>query len=248
MRRRLYHLVTEPLNRLVALLLLAVFVPLIVVLAIAVRVDSPGSVFIRCRRVGQGGREFDMLKFRKMFNGAGGPALTSPVDERLTRLGRVLAKYKLDELPQLWNVLRGQMNLIGPRPEDPAFVELHQPAYSEICTLKPGVTCLSQLAFARESEILDPDNRVADYVGRVLPQKLGLDRLYAERRSLAMDARILIATIFVTVFRGEVAVDRTSGRLTIRHRSPLGSGIQATVAEATVVEAIPVEATDVARG
>jgi lipopolysaccharide/colanic/teichoic acid biosynthesis glycosyltransferase len=139
-------------------------------------------------------------------------------------------------VPQLWNVLCGQMSLVGPRPEDPAFVELQKPAYSVICKVKPGITGLSQLTFARESEILDPENRVADYLERVLPQKIRLDQLYAERRSVRMDLRILLGTIFVTVFRGEIAVHRGSGRLTIRHRPPPPAAIDATeVADATEV-------------
>jgi lipopolysaccharide/colanic/teichoic acid biosynthesis glycosyltransferase len=226
-------------NRLVAALLLVLLAPLIVILAIAIRVDSPGSVFIRCRRVGQGGREFGMVKFRKMYAGATGLALTSPEDDRFTRLGRVLAKYKLDEVPQLWNVFCGQMRLVGPRPEDPGFVKLQQQAFGEICTVKPGITCLSQLAFARESEILDPRNRVADYVERVFPQKLQLERMYAERRSIGMDLRILGATIFVIVFRGEIAVHRDSGRLSVRRRPKPDAVVESSAA---------IESADVAPG
>jgi lipopolysaccharide/colanic/teichoic acid biosynthesis glycosyltransferase len=205
-------------NRLAGFLLIVVLLPLIVVLGLAIRIDSRGPVFIRLRRVGRHGREFGMWKFRKMRVDATGPPLTSPDDDRFTRLGRVLAKYKLDEIPQLWNVLRGQMSVVGPRPEEPAFVELQKQAYSDICKVKPGITGLSQLTFARESEILDPENRVIDYVERVLPQKVRLDQMYAERRSARMDLRIVLGTIFVTVFRGQIAVHRGSGRLTVRRR------------------------------
>ena len=218
MTTALSRLATETLNRLGSSLLILALLPLILVLAIAIRIDSPGPVFIRLRRVGRQGCEFGMWKFRKMRAGAAGLTLTSPEDDRFTRLGSVLAKYKLDEVPQLWNVLCGQMSLVGPRPEDPGFVELQKQAYSKICKVKPGITGLSQLTFARESEILDPENRVADYVERVLPQKIRLDKMYAERRSVRMDLRILLGTIFVTVFRGEIAVHRGSGRLTVRHR------------------------------
>jgi lipopolysaccharide/colanic/teichoic acid biosynthesis glycosyltransferase len=224
----LSRLATETLNRLGASLLLVTLMPLIVVLAIAIRIDSPGPVFIRLRRVGRDGCEFGMLKFRKMRVGAAGPALTSPDDDRFTHLGSVLAKYKLDEVPQLWNVLCGQMSLVGPRPEDRDFVEREKQAYSEICKVKPGITGLSQLTFARESEILDPEDRVADYVERVLPQKVRLDQMYAERRSVGMDLRILLGTIFVTVFRGEIAVHRASGRLTVRHRPAASAAVDAT--------------------
>jgi lipopolysaccharide/colanic/teichoic acid biosynthesis glycosyltransferase len=232
----LSRLATETLNRVGASLLIVALLPLAIVLAIAIRIDSRGPIFVRIRRVGRNGCEFAMWKFRKMRVAVGGLALTSPEDDRFTRLGRVLAKYKLDEVPQLWNVLCGQMSLVGPRPEDPAFVELQKPAYSVICKVKPGITGLSQLTFARESEILDPENRVADYVERVLPQKVRLDQLYAERRSVWMDLRIILGTIFVTIFRGEIAVHRGSGRLTIRHRPPPSAAVDATeVADATEV-------------
>jgi lipopolysaccharide/colanic/teichoic acid biosynthesis glycosyltransferase len=224
----LSRLATETLNRVGASLLLVALMPLIIVLAIAIRIESPGPVFIRLRRVGRDGFEFGMLKFRKMRVGAAGLALTSPDDDRFTRLGRVLAQYKLDEVPQLWNVLCGQMSLVGPRPEDRDFVVLEKQAYSEICKVKPGITGLSQLTFARESEILDPEDRVADYVERVLPQKVRLDRMYAERRSVGMDLCIILGTIFVTVFRGEIAVHRVSGRLTVRHRPPPPAAVDAT--------------------
>ena len=211
-------LATESLNRLGAAFLLLVLTPLIAVLAILIRLDSPGPIFFRCRRVGLRGREFGMLKFRKMHVSASGIALTSPDDDRFTRLGRNLAKSKLDEVPQLWNVVCGHMRLVGPRPEDAAFVDLRAEAFKAICRVKPGITGLSQLAFARESQILDPDDRVADYVERLLPQKIRLDQLYAERRSIGMDLRILFWTIVAVVLRREVAVHRESGCLNVRRR------------------------------
>jgi len=226
MTTALSRLAIETLNRIGASLLLVALTPLIIVMAIAIRIESPGPVFIRLRRVGRDGCEFGMLKFRKMRVGAAGLALTSPDDDRFTRLGRVLAQYKLDEVPQLWNVLCGQMSLVGPRPEDPDFVRLQERAYGDICKVKPGITGLSQLTFARESEILDPEDRVGDYVERVLPQKIRLDRMYAEHRSLGMDLRILVGTIFVTVFRGEIAVHRDSGRLTVRHRPAPAAAVE----------------------
>jgi len=142
MTTALSRLAIETLNRIGASLLLVALTPLIIVMAIAIRIESPGPVFIRLRRVGRDGCEFAMLKFRKMRVDAEGPALTSPDDDRFTRLGRALAKYKLDEVPQLWNVLCGQMSLVGPRPEDPDFVRLQERAYGDICKVKPGITGL----------------------------------------------------------------------------------------------------------
>ena len=198
--------------------LLAVLSPLVVALAIAVKLESRGRVFYGCRRVGLGGREFAMLKFRKMRSDASGPALTAVEDARFTRMGAFLAKTKLDEIPQLWNVLRGQMSLVGPRPEDPGFVELHREEFEQILRVRPGITGLSQLAFAKEMEILDPNDRVGDYVRRLLPAKMRLDELYVARRSLRMYVRILWWTAVTVVLGHDVAVSRQTGRLNLRRR------------------------------
>ena len=199
-----------------ASMLLVVLLPLIAVVVVAIRLDSRGPAFFRCWRVGYGGREFGMLKFRKMVNDAGGGALTAPEDDRFTRLGRMLAKTKLDEIPQLWNVLRGEMSLVGPRPEDSGFVELCADDYRHILRLRPGITGLSQLAFARESEILDPNDRHAHYVEKLLPAKARIDCLYVSRRSLGMDLKILFWTVAAVFLRFEVAVHRQSGQLSRR--------------------------------
>jgi lipopolysaccharide/colanic/teichoic acid biosynthesis glycosyltransferase len=197
------------------LLLLALPITLIVVL---IRIDSPGPGFYRVRRIGFRGREFKMLKFRKMHDDAEGPALTTKDDERFTRFGRFLANSKLDEVPQLWNVVKGQMSLVGPRPEDPSFVEEWANEYDTILEVRPGVTGLSQIAFAKESEILDPEDSVRHYLTSILPQKVRIDQLYARRRSLLMDGRILVWTVAAVLLRRDVAVHRETGRLNMRRR------------------------------
>jgi lipopolysaccharide/colanic/teichoic acid biosynthesis glycosyltransferase/dTDP-glucose pyrophosphorylase len=194
-----------------AVLLLAVL-PLLLVLAVAIKLESPGPVIFRCRRVGHRGRELGMWKLRKMRDGVRGPSLTVADDDRFTRIGRALAVTKLDEIPQLWNVLRGEMSLVGPRPETEDFVALHPEAYAAILEARPGITGLSQLAFAHESRILDPADREGDYVRRILPQKIALDQLYAAQRSLRRDLAILVWTLLATVLRQEVAVNRATGR------------------------------------
>ena len=202
----------------VASVLLVILSPLIVCVAVAIAVDSRGGVLYRCARVGQHGRPMSMLKFRKMHDGAAGVALTVADDQRFTRTGRLLAKTKLDEIPQLWNVMRGEMSLVGPRPEDPGFVECRPDEFAENLQAKPGITGLCQLAYAKESEILDAENRLEDYVVRLLPNKLALDRLYVQNRSVFMDLRILWWTALAVVLRRDVAVNRSSGRLTLRRR------------------------------
>ena len=200
----------------VAAALLLLLAPLFIVIAATIKLESRGGVLYRCRRVGREGGELQMLKFRKMHEGARGPALVQRKDERFTRLGAFLARTKLDELPQLWNVLKGEMSLVGPRPEDPSFVAQHREAYDAILTVRPGITGLSQLAFARETEVLDPGDRVGHYMSRILPQKMQMDRLYAVERSLSMDLKILWWTLCAVVGRLDVAVHRNSGRLNRR--------------------------------
>jgi lipopolysaccharide/colanic/teichoic acid biosynthesis glycosyltransferase len=198
--------------------LLIVLAPVIILVAVAIKLDSRGPVFYRCPRVGHRGQELGMLKFRKMYDGASGSPLTAANDGRFTRVGTFLAASKLDEIPQLWNVLKGEMSLVGPRPEDRRFVALHDRAYGEILQVKPGITGLSQLAFSEESRILDPSDRIRDYVERVLPQKMRMDALYAAHQSLSMDARVLVWTAVAVALRRPVAVHRETGDMNLRRR------------------------------
>lgn len=202
----------------VAGMLLAVLLPLGLMIAAGIVLDSRGSVFFVCRRAGYRGRELRMLKFRKMASAAQGPPLTVAEDTRFTRVGRVLATTKLDELPQLWNVLRGNMSLVGPRPEDLQFVAMHADTFASILSLRPGITGLCQLAFAKEGDILDRADRVHHYVHALLPQKIRLDLLYVTNRTIWMDLNVLLWTVLVTVLRRDVAVDRRTGRIGIRRR------------------------------
>jgi lipopolysaccharide/colanic/teichoic acid biosynthesis glycosyltransferase len=214
-----------------ALALLLLTSPIFALLVVAVKVESRGSAFYNGRRVGRDGREIGVLKFRKMYEGAAGPALTAAEDDRFTRIGRFLARTKLDELPQLINVFKGDMSLVGPRPEDPEFVELRREDFATILTVRPGMTGLSQLAFAKESELLDPARRFEDYVDRFLPQKIALDRAYVARRTLALDLKILAWTAAAVIFRKDVAVNRETAALTVRRRPAAGGLGTAPVAQ-----------------
>jgi lipopolysaccharide/colanic/teichoic acid biosynthesis glycosyltransferase len=202
----------------VAALLLLVLLPLLVLTVIAVRVESAGPAFFRCERVGYLGRRLRMLKVRKMCHHALGPPLTTHADTRLTRIGGLLTKLKIDEIPQLLHVLRGTMSLVGPRPEAAEFVSLHPRDFAEILAVPPGITGLSQIAFVDERRILDPDDPVEHYVSRILPQKVALDRMYANRRSLSFNLRILFWTAATVLIRCQVAVHRDTGRMTLRKR------------------------------
>jgi lipopolysaccharide/colanic/teichoic acid biosynthesis glycosyltransferase len=188
----------------VASLLLLLLAPLLAVLALVIKLETPGPVLYRARRVGLRGREFLMLKLRKMHEGAGGGPLTMADDERFTRVGRILARYKLDEIPQLWNVLRGEMSLVGPRPEDPRFVQQRPELFRDILLVRPGITGVAQLAFRSESELLDATDPAADYASRVLPEKLELDRLYIRNQRIRIDLAVLWWTFVAVVLRRPV--------------------------------------------
>ncbi len=197
--------------------LLLVLSPMLILVVIAIRLESPGAAFFRCRRVGIGGHPFDMLKFRKMFHGATGPPLRTSEDDRYTRLGRFLASTRLDEVPQLWNVVKGQMSLVGPRPEDPAFVDRDPRSFAGVLAVRPGITGLSQLAFAKEADVLNPADRMGHYVSRILPQKLALDALYVTHSSVWLNVKILAWTALA--FFRDISVHRGTGALSVRRRA-----------------------------
>jgi lipopolysaccharide/colanic/teichoic acid biosynthesis glycosyltransferase len=209
---------------LIASLALVVLAPLMLIVAVCVMVNSWGPPLYRAARVGTHGRQVYILKFRKMKRGASGPPLTVADDRRFTRIGRWLARTKLDELPQLFNVVLAQMSLVGPRPEDPSFVQRHRDSFQPILTVRPGITGLSQLAFASESRVLDPVDPIRHYEERILPQKLELDALYVRQWHLLLDARILWWTFVTTVLSIPVSVDRSTG--CIRVRTPGGRRVE----------------------
>ena len=218
LRRQLSAASIRALDIFVSLTLLILLSPVILAAAIVIRLESPGPAFFRVRRVGYRHEPLRMLKFRKMHDGASGPSLTMDDDHRFTRIGATLAKLKIDEIPQLWNVLKGEMSLVGPRPEDEQFVEMHELLYRTILGVRPGITGLSQIAFAEESRILDDDDPLDHYVGRILPQKVLLDVIYAENRSLRLNLRILFWTTGAVILRRQVAVHRESGKMNLRRR------------------------------
>jgi lipopolysaccharide/colanic/teichoic acid biosynthesis glycosyltransferase len=190
----------------VAALALLLMSPLLVAVAALIKADSPGPVFFRQRRVGRGGREFRIHKFRTMSVDAPaqGPQLTVGADPRITRFGAVLRRYKLDELPQLFDVLAGSMSLVGPRPEVPQYVALYPPDIRDIVlSVRPGITDRASIRFADESRMLagaeDPHRL---YVEQILPQKLAAYVQYVRTRTLLGDTRILLDTVR-TVFSGQ---------------------------------------------
>lgn len=183
---------------LAALLGLLLLSPLFFAIAILIKLDSRGPVFFRGARVGKDGNLFSILKFRTMTADAGqrGTAITTRNDPRVTRIGKVLRRYKLDELPQLWNVLRGEMSLVGPRPEDPRYVQYYTPAQRKVLTVPPGITSAASLSFRHEQDLLDGAAWETKYILEIMPAKLEIELAYLQRRTFGSDLGILVRTVW----------------------------------------------------
>ena len=184
--------------------------PALLAAAVLIKLDSKGPVLFRQRRVGRGFKTFFILKLRTMAADAParGGAITAGGDPRVTRVGRWLRRSKLDELPQLWNVLKGEMSLVGPRPEVPEFVEKFRADYEKVLTIRPGITDLASLRYRDEEAVLAsyPDPEQA-YIERILPDKIALAKRYVDTASLGLDARILLQTLVkVGSFRAALPV------------------------------------------
>ncbi len=186
----------------VAALLLVLLSPALLLLALLVRLSSPGPVLYRQTRVGRHGRPFQLLKYRSMRSAAGGPAVTAGGDDRITLVGRFLRKWKLDELPQFANVLRGDMSLVGPRPEVPEYVAHYTNEQRAVLAVRPGVTGAAQIEFRNEEELLaGRDDVVEYYISSVMPAKLAIDLDYLKRRTLLSDLGLLARTAWVILRR-----------------------------------------------
>lgn len=195
---------------LAALLGLAMLAPLLLVIALAIKLGDGGPVFYRQVRVGRHGRDFRIWKFRTMRQNADriGPAITAKGDPRITPVGRWLRASKLDELPQLFNVVMGEMSFVGPRPEVRRYVSLYTAEQQRVLELRPGITDLASIEFRDEETLLaqspDPERF---YVEHCLPRKVELNLSYARRAGLAADIGVLIQTFFAIVRPRAVARD-----------------------------------------
>jgi lipopolysaccharide/colanic/teichoic acid biosynthesis glycosyltransferase len=180
----------------VSLVALVVTSPLLAAAAVAVKLESPGPAFYSGRRAGRDGREFRIFKLRSMRSGSagGGPAVTAADDPRITRVGRFLRRTKIDELPQLVNVLKGEMSLVGPRPEDPVYLKYYTPEQRRLLTVRPGITGPASVAFVHEEELLKGGSAEERYVADVMPRKLDLELAYVDHATFVTDLRILIRT------------------------------------------------------
>jgi len=197
-----HNIITDdPLRRAIDILiplfsLLILGLPLCII-ALWIKIDSSGPVLHRALRSGKNGELFELYKFRSMVVDADkeGPGITSAGDSRITKSGKFLRRTKLDELPQLFNVLLGDMSLVGPRPEDPRYVALYTSAQQVVLYAKPGITSAASLTYRNEEELLSQKNWEEIYRNQIMPEKLAIDIDYLSKRTLFTDLRLILQTI-----------------------------------------------------
>jgi lipopolysaccharide/colanic/teichoic acid biosynthesis glycosyltransferase len=170
--------------------------PLFVIVGLLIKMDTCGRIFFSGQRVGKGGQEFTIFKFRTMVEDAAGAGrrITVAGDPRVTRFGKFLRRTKIDELPQLWNVVRGDMSLVGPRPEDPQYVALYSDIQRQVLCVRPGITSSASIQYSNEEALL-AEKGLGSYETLIMSQKLAADLEYLKCRSLLGDIKILFQTI-----------------------------------------------------
>ena len=180
-----------------------ILTPVFLVVAILIKVDSSGPVFFTQERVGRSGRVFKLFKFRTMVKDRDGcwQGVTSDSDRRITNIGRFLRKYRIDEFPQLFNVIKGEMSLVGPRPELLKFTRCFPEQYSKILEVKPGITDPAAIRFKDEVRNLSEKELEQKYIADILPKKIELYLGYIEKQNALFDIKIIIATLYVTIFK-----------------------------------------------
>lgn len=185
-----------------SLLALVVFSPLWIVIALAIVIESRGGVLYRQSRVGRNNRDFTLYKFRTMRTGSDKKGLLTvgDRDSRVTRVGYFLRKYKLDEFPQLINIIKGDMSIVGPRPEVRKYVDMYTPEQLKVLSVRPGLTDYASIRYVHESEILArSDNPEQTYIDEVMPAKLTLNMEYIQNQSLWEDVKLIFQTFAAIV-------------------------------------------------
>ncbi len=184
---------------------LVITLPIGLIVSLCIVLDSSGGVFFRQVRIGKGGKPFRIYKFRSMAKALEkGREITVGADARITKVGAVIRKYKIDELPQLINVLVGNMSIVGPRPEVPHYVSFYTDKEKEVFRVRPGITDLASIRFRNENDILATKEDPEDYyIRHILPEKLWLNRLYIAHQSFWLDLKIIYATLYVIVTNDE---------------------------------------------
>ena len=182
----------------VSLIGILTLLPLFLLVALWIKSDSKGSVFFIQKRVGKDFKIFDLYKFRSMQEGSenSGPGVTSSDDHRITKVGKFIRKTKIDELPQLFNVLKGDMSLVGPRPELKRYVDLYKDAYEKVLRVKPGITDNAAIIFRNEEELLRRyEDKEKVYIEEILPKKIALYYQYVDTITFANDIELIIKTL-----------------------------------------------------
>ena len=172
--------------------------PIFIIVSIAIKLDSKGKILFLQKRVGRYGKEFNIYKFRTMVSDAErlGKQITVGNDNRITKVGAFLRKYKIDELPQLFNVLKGDMSLVGPRPEVPKYVKLYSDEQKKVLNVRPGITDMASLRYKDENEILGKvDNPEEYYINVIMKDKLKLNLEYIEKSNIFFDLYLIIKTV-----------------------------------------------------
>ena len=172
--------------------------PIFIIVSIAIKLDSKGKILFLQKRVGRYGKEFNIYKFRTMVSDAErlGKQITVGNDNRITKVGAFLRKYKIDELPQLFNVLKGDMSLVGPRPEVPKYVKLYSEEQKKVLNVRPGITDMASLRYKDENEILGKvDNPEEYYINVIMKDKLKLNLEYIEKSNIFFDLYLIIKTV-----------------------------------------------------
>lgn len=175
--------------------------PIFIIVPILIKLDSKGPVFFRQARVGKNFMQFKICKFRTMRHDPEekGPVITVGGDHRVTRIGRFLRQYKVDELPQLFNVLKGEMSFVGPRPEVKEYVQLFEKDYKKLLRIRPGITDPASIKYSDEESILSlSENWEEEYKKKILPEKINLSLGYVENHNLATDVKLILKTFLKT--------------------------------------------------
>jgi len=179
---------------------LLVLSPVLLLASMLVGLSSPGGVLFRQERIGLHGVPFTIYKFRTMRKDSDGLKITTGNDARITPVGRVLRKTKLDELPQLLNVLKGDMSFVGPRPEVREYTDLYTPEQRQVFLVRPGITGLASIRFRNENEILsDSEDPNRTYIEQIMPQKLALDLEYIPHASVLYDIKLILQTLITVI-------------------------------------------------
>jgi lipopolysaccharide/colanic/teichoic acid biosynthesis glycosyltransferase len=186
----------------ISVILLLLLLPVFILISLAIMLESGLPVFFSQERVGKNWERFRILKFRTMINGAEniGPSVTSDNDERITTVGKFLRQYKLDELPQLINVIKGEMSIVGPRPEVLKFAQVFSKEYSDILKVKPGISDYASIKYREESMLINQNKDIEEiYTKKILPLKISLYYKYLSEKSILTDFKIIYSTVRVLI-------------------------------------------------